>query len=79
MEDDTRGTIAIAFSHDGDGLMDVTTTDDPEDFSHTRRFRTWVGGGRSSRVLNAIRFLAKAILLDNRDFPQRPRPSAEEF
>lgn len=39
----------------------------PDDGSH--RFRTHLGGGRSYRTSIALMILARAIELDNRDYP----------
>jgi hypothetical protein len=78
MEDDTQGKLMIVFAQDGDGHVRIETTEDPEDPTYARRFRSGFGGGRSERVLSALRFLAVAIVLDNRDYPQRRRSSAEE-
>lgn len=68
--DDTDGTnqgnICITFSKDGDGFLLV----DPPHNGGFLRFRTFFGGGQSSRTLQALLILALAIKLDNEERPQ---------
>lgn len=64
-QDDTDGKtsadqyLAVAFSPDGDAWVDLPGT------AGSLRFRTWAGGGQSSRVRNALLVLAEAIKRDN--------------
>ncbi|MDO8415216.1 MAG: hypothetical protein Q7S87_03270 [Agitococcus sp.] len=69
--DDTDGKtgseqeITVAIGVDGDAwvmLPGMTSL----------RFRTWVGGGSSLRVRNALLVLAEAIRRDNAERPQQP-------
>jgi hypothetical protein len=60
---DMSQTLSVTFSIDGDAW--VTT-----EFSASRRFRTYQGGGMSLRVRNALLILAMAIKKDNEEKPQ---------
>jgi len=65
-----EGKIQLSISHDGDVWLATDKHGGP-----MLRFRTpgFVGGGgRSPRVWNALRLLAYAIVLDNRDYPESP-------
>lgn len=71
-EDDSHdGCIAVQFSQDGDGWIEVLSKPDKNDFHVDMRFRMpFVGDGQSSRVRNALLILAEAIRLDDEDKPQ---------
>jgi len=74
-DDDTyAGHIAVTFSQDGDGWLEVLSEKDPEDpYSH--RFKMPLhGGGQSGRVRTALLILALAIKLDNEERPQDRPP-----
>ncbi|MEK7530805.1 MAG: hypothetical protein AAB573_02960 [Patescibacteria group bacterium] len=70
LHDDTDGEnvgrVMVQIADDGD--MHMTT--DVGAFK-TLRFRNEFGGGHSRRVHNALKILALAIKLDNKDKPQR--------
>lgn len=59
-----EGSVAVGMAVDGD--MHIYTDKAFQDL----RFRTYAGGGSSPRVHNALRILALAIKLDNKDKPQ---------
>lgn len=70
-QDDTDGsredahTLTVSQGPDGDMYVRVGS-------SRLLRFRSGIGGGNSLRVHNALRILAKAIELDNKDRPLNP-------
>ncbi len=71
-EDDSRfGMLTVTISEDADAWIDVLSEADPNELHTIMRFRTFIGGGQSPRVRNALLILAEAIRLDNKDRPQR--------
>ena len=68
--DDTDGKtgpdqdLTVTFSADGDAWVMLPGM-------QSLRFRSWFGGGQSTRVRNALLVLAEAIRRDNEDNPQR--------
>jgi hypothetical protein len=75
--DDTDGldsNIGVAFSQDGDAWVEVISNFDPDESNFgSHRFRMPMqGGGRSGRVRNALLFLARAIMLDEKELPDPP-------
>ena len=68
--DDDRSFLRICFSEDGDVWPNVFCHPDPE-LASTPRYRTFFGGGESLRVRAALCMVAKAIMMENRDHPQR--------
>jgi len=77
-EDDARmAYIGVLFSEDGDFWIEVMSQKDPEDFGFLHRFRNYFGGGQSLRITAALRLLAVAINLDNKEFPQNRKPEEE--
>lgn len=61
------GKVVVVISHDGDAWVDVQGKRPCE----TLRYRTYQGGGRSFRVRNALLILAYAIMMDNKDNPEK--------
>ncbi len=71
-EDDSRfGMLTVTISEDADAWIDVLSEADPNELHTVMRFRTFIGGGQSPRVRNALLILAEAIRLDNKDRPQQ--------
>ncbi len=69
------GVLTVAFDPNGDAYVWAT---DPD--GHWLRFRTaFSGGGQSPRVNAALKVLARAIQLDNRDYDQQPVPQEEDL
>ncbi len=80
--DDTDGydnTIAVDIGSGiraGDAYVEVQSKFDPDSITiGVHCFRSGIGGGGSPRVRNALLFLALAIELDNRDYPQNATPT----
>lgn len=69
-DDSVLGTIGVIMSHDGDAWIEIVSTPDPNEFGRSLRFRTFLGGGQSPSVRNALLILAEAIRLDNKEHPQ---------
>lgn len=70
--------------HDGEctGLLTLYQTEDGDMWVNVEgspreilRFRTFLGGGASLRVHNALKILAEAIRLDNKERPQQLKPN----
>lgn len=60
-----KGTIQVTFSDDGDAWISADLCYPGQ----MLRFRTFIGGGLSLRVRNALMVLAEAIRLDNEERP----------
>ena len=72
MGDDDRSMIAVAFSDDGDGWIEIAQELDHDRPEPVTRFRTGMtGGGMSHATRNGLLILAVAMMRDNRNFPQR--------
>lgn len=58
--------IYVVIGNDGDAWVETTNYHNP---TEGMRFRTYAGGGRSTRVRNALLILALAIKLDSEELP----------
>ncbi len=69
------GRLRILIEDDGDVIVEVMTgcvTNNPRDFKMAAaQFCTYAGGGRSPKTRLALLALARAIVEDNADDPQK--------
>jgi hypothetical protein len=69
-DDSPTGRIAVQFTSDGDGWIEVFGVPDETYGTFSYRFRTAIGGGESPSVRAALMILAEAICMDNKENPQ---------